>query len=88
MPTKPYQSPLDSGQTLKGAYSDADSAFRVETVNAMVPSSYDYVSVNYSSSTQEIYSFKIGGSGGTLVATVTLNYTDATKNFLSDATKV
>jgi len=45
----------------------------------------DYVSVAYPLATREVYTFKTGGSGGTIVATVTINYTDATKEFLSDA---
>lgn len=44
---------------------------------------YDYFSVAYPLTTQEVYTFKTGGSGGTTVATITLNYTDATKEFLS-----
>lgn len=46
--------------------------------------SYDYVSVAYPTSTQEIYTFNTGGSGGTTVATVTINYTDSTKNLISN----
>ncbi len=50
-------------------------------------SQYDYISVAYPNSTTETYTFKLGGSGGTLVATVTLVYTDSTKEDLSTATK-
>lgn len=48
---------------------------------------YDYVGVTYPSGTQEVYKFRVGGSGGTLVATVTVDYTDATKVSLSAVTK-
>ena len=48
---------------------------------------YDYFSVAYPTSTQEVYTFKTGGSSGTTVAVVTLNYTDSSKEFLSDGTK-
>lgn len=48
---------------------------------------YDYVSVDYSISTQETYTFKSGGSGGTLVATLVVVYTDATKANISTVTK-
>lgn len=60
---------------------------RTFNVSGMVSETYDYVSVNYSTSTQEIYTFKTGGSGGTTVATITLNYTDSTKANLSNATR-
>lgn len=48
---------------------------------------YDYVGVAYPIGTQEVYTFKSGGSGGTTVATVTINYTDSTKANISDVTK-
>lgn len=48
---------------------------------------YDYVGVAYPTASQEVYTFKTGGSGGTTVATITLNYTDATKESLTDATR-
>lgn len=49
--------------------------------------SYDYVSVSYPNSTTEVYTFKTGGSSGTTVATVTLTYTDSTKDNLSSVEK-
>lgn len=48
---------------------------------------YDYVAVTYPIATQEVYVFKIGGSGGTTVGTITLTYTDSTKENLSSAEK-
>lgn len=65
------------------------SEYKLKTFNAtgMISETYDYVSVNYASATQEIYTFKTGGSGGTTVATVTINYTDSTKANLSNVTK-
>lgn len=44
---------------------------------------YDYGTVAYPTTTKEIYSFYSGGVGGTLVATVTLNYADSQKENLS-----
>lgn len=44
---------------------------------------YDYVTVTYPNSTTDVFTFKNGGSSGTTVATVTLVYTDTTKNSLS-----
>lgn len=40
---------------------------------------WDYFSVSYPTSTQEIFRYYQGGAGGTLVRTVTMNYADATK---------
>jgi len=47
---------------------------------------YDYVAVTYPTTSQEVYTFKTGGVGGTTVATVTLTYSDAvTKAILTSA---
>lgn len=49
---------------------------------------YDYVSMALSAGdTTETYTFKTGGSGGTTVATVTIVYTDSTRDVLSSVTK-
>lgn len=65
------------------------SEYKLRTYNVagLLSETYDYVSASYPSATQEIYTFKIGGSGGTTVATITINYTDSTKNYLSSAEK-
>ena len=44
---------------------------------------YDAITATYPTSTQEIYQSRVGGSGGTVQETVTVNYTDATKNFIT-----
>lgn len=46
---------------------------------------YDAVTVTYPVATQEVYAFRQGGTGGTIVETVTVNYTDATKENLLNA---
>jgi hypothetical protein len=60
-------------------------------VNATFPGligiQYDYISVAYPSDTTEVYTFKVGGSGGTTVAIVTIVYTDNTKVNLSTVTR-
>ncbi len=66
----------------------------VDSTGAEIPSVpgfaipyYDYVAVTYPTSTTEVYVFKTGGSAGTTVGTITLTYTDATKDSLSSAEK-
>lgn len=53
----------------------------------IIPFAHDYISINYATATQEIYTYKTGGSGGATVATLTINYTDATKDNVSDVTR-
>ena len=48
---------------------------------------YDSVSVAYPTSTTEVYTFYTGGLAGTLQATITLTYTNASKANLSSAVK-
>lgn len=47
---------------------------------------YDYVS-NVSTPTTDTFTFKTGGAGGTVIATIALVFTDATKGTLSTVTK-
>lgn len=48
---------------------------------------YDYIGVSYPIATQEVYVYKTGGSGGTTLATLTVDYTDSTKENISAVTK-
>lgn len=80
-------SDLDGSQALQGAYDDNNHAFRVEPISQFVPWGWDYVSLNSSGSTQDVYKFYVGGSGGTLIGTVTINYTDSTKDTITNAAR-
>lgn len=59
----------------------------IPTTSGLSIPDYDYLSVAYPLATQEVYTFKTGGVSGTTVATVTVNYTDATKADLSSVEK-
>ena len=48
----------------------------IEEANAAVPAAYDNGAVTYPSATQEVYRFY---EGTVLIRTITINYTDATK---------
>lgn len=65
----------------------ATGTVTVSVVGQLINFNWDYVAVNYPSDTQEVYTFRSGGSGGAAVGTVTLEYTDNTKANLSSATK-
>jgi len=54
----------------------------------LVGAAYNYVGVTWNAGTfTEVFTFKTGGSGGTTVATITVVYTDATKEQLASVTK-
>lgn len=43
---------------------------------------YDAITATYPSATQEVYQSRVGGIAGVVQETVTVNYTDATKEFI------
>lgn len=49
---------------------------------------FDAITATYPSPTQEVYSSRIGGISGTIQEVATVNYTDATKEFLLNAFRV
>lgn len=53
----------------------------VTTGTAAVPADYDQAQVSYPTATQEIYVYR---KNGNIVRVVTINYTTATKDFISD----
>lgn len=55
--------------------------------NTFLATPYDYVSVAYPTTSSEVFTFKTGGSGGPTVSTVTIVYTDDTKDNLSTVTR-
>lgn len=55
----------------------------VTSIGSLLDVSYDYIGVAYPTTTTEVYTYKDGGSGGTTVATITVTYSDATKEQLT-----
>lgn len=49
---------------------------------------YDSITATYPSSTQEIYQSRVGGISGTVQQTVTVNYTDTTKSYILNVSRV
>lgn len=43
---------------------------------------YDSITATYPIATQEVYKSRVGGISGTVQQTVTVNYTDSSKNFI------
>jgi hypothetical protein len=64
---------------------DETATLDVSTSNFSPPTNADAVTVDYTVDTQEIYSFKKGGISGEVLMTVTINYTDSTKDFIASA---
>lgn len=48
---------------------------------------HDYISAAYPNGTTEVYTFRIGGASGTVVMTLTVVYTDSSKDAISTVTR-
>jgi hypothetical protein len=67
---------------------DSKGNLRQVMMNSLVTSPYDYIAYAWNAGTfTETFTYYTGGSGGTLVATVAILYTDATKATLVSVTK-
>jgi hypothetical protein len=81
-------SKLDQIQIFQEVHDPSSQALQVKGIGgAFVTEAFDYVSAAYPSATQEVYTYKLGGAGGTTVATLTLNYTDGTKANIANVAK-
>lgn len=87
LPQPPPASPSfkTSGGSATRALVDNDG--NVQTISGLSLPKYDYVSLALTDADTETYTFKTGGSGGTTVATVVINYTDSTKTTIVNVTK-
>lgn len=59
-----------------------DVISQITIPNSLVPGAYDYVSLSYTGSNVTTVVYKLGGSGGTVVSTLTLGY-DGSDNLTS-----
>jgi hypothetical protein len=82
-----------TNNTRKELRTNTDGDLRVEQANvptsmlqgnALVPVAYDNIAMNYAGATADVYTYKVGV--GT-VATVTVNYVDATKAVISSVVR-
>lgn len=60
----------------------------VNTSNTLITEPFDYISASYPSPNVEVYTYRFGGSGGSIVGVITASYTDATKQFITNVAKV
>lgn len=48
---------------------------------------FDAITATYPTATQEVYQSRVGGTSGTVQETVTVNYTDSTKAFITNVAR-
>lgn len=66
---------------------DGEVVVKTKLKGLAVDREWDYFAVEYPTATKELYKFYTGGSGGTLQITIELNYTNSTKDVLSNGVK-
>ncbi len=66
---------------------NSDGTVNVNTNNVLVNKPFDYLNAAYPNPTTEVYTYKLGGAGGVLQATVTVTYTDASKANIATVVK-
>ncbi len=79
---------IDSINPLGVELTTVDSQNPLPVTTGFINFKYDYVSLTLTNPTTETYTFKLGGSSGTLVSTITIIYTDYKKCTLSSVEKV
>ncbi len=60
-----------------------DGSINTLVLNSAVPVKWDAFSMTTPNATTEVYAYKTGGLAGTLVATLTVVYTDSSKDVIS-----
>lgn len=64
-----------------------DIITQLQVVNSLTPTKFDYIAVNYASATQEVYTYKTGGTSGTTVSTLTVDYTSSAKDAINSVAR-
>jgi hypothetical protein len=72
---------IDTTGLATSAKQDISNAYLL-ALNSLVPSQYDYISLTYTGANVTTVVYKLGGSGGTTVSTLTLAY-DLSDNLTS-----
>lgn len=68
-------SQLDQAQVIKTVFNAANGSLNVTVVGGgIITVTYDYIALSYTGANLTLVQYYSGGSGGTLVATLTLAY--------------
>jgi hypothetical protein len=68
-------SSTDSVTADQGAPNTDANSWPVHDMNKLVPEKYDYIGLTYTGDNLTTVVYRQGGSGGTVIATLTLTYT-------------
>lgn len=79
--------PKDPVRIFNDEHDKVRNAKRVISLDGFSLAPYDYIEATYPTTSSEVYTYKTGGGSGTVVGTITVNYTDDTKSILSSVVK-
>jgi hypothetical protein len=75
-------------EQLKFAFSNNQVVVRTISLDSISGGvAYDYLKVTYPDSLTEVFTYKLGGVGGTTVLTITVVYTTVDKDFVDTVTR-
>lgn len=85
MTTPPY----NSDQAILRAFDPTTDSFRTSggSGGLLAGVEFDTITATYPNATTEVYAYRTGGVLGTINATVTVTYTDSTKDILLNVVK-
>lgn len=66
---------------------DGRRALHVKNMTQLITVPFDAGTVEYPDSITEVYKYRTGGTGGTIVGTITLVYTNSSKKLLASWAK-
>lgn len=72
-------SKLDQVQIFQDIHDDSSDSIKVTQVGSLINVAFDAITRDDISATSEKYEYRVGGVSGAIVATVTLTYTDASR---------
>lgn len=75
-----------SAQTLFSSFDETQQALRV-IGGGLLNGNFDYMSASYPTTTTEVYEYRVGGQAGSITSTITIVFTDATKEYLASVTR-
>lgn len=80
-------SKLDQAQIFQDIHDDSTDSIKVQQVGSLINVAYDAITRVDIDAETEAFQYRVGGVSGTIVTTVTVTYTDSTKEFISSVVR-
>lgn len=80
-------SKLDQAEIFQESFDEPSKSLKIKSIASLVSVEFDSISKTNTDSITETFQYYLGGLAGTLVATVTIIYTDSTKEDMVSAVR-